>query len=472
MTVNSFFRDSKRCVLCVRLVGVFAVSVVVGACRKHEPGNDPVKVKEIEADRAGHRMMLDALGDIKATVDDKNPYLGDSRARQVRKILSLATPGTPVKDNWFHHRILGWAELNLGNETEGIRHLKLAYDLLPEVGSLIEERRVLENIFMLGVAWMRHGETQNCCSRFTPESCILPIKGGAVHTDKEGSSNAIIYFTELLGRAPAKSSWHYRARWLLNVAWMTLGKYPASVPREFLIPPGSFASEVSFPQFRNIATSLGVDSFNLSGGVIIDDFNNDYHLDLLTTSWDSGESPKLFVNQQDGTFKDTGESTGMNGIYGGLNLEPADFNNDGNLDVLVLRGAWLAENGTHPNSLLRNNGDGTFTDVTFNVGMGKEHWPTQTAGWADFDNDGDLDLYVGNETTPTFSAPCQLFRNDGESGFMDMAREAGVTNDRFTKGVSWGDYDNDRYPDLYVSNFRGPNRLYHNNGDGNIQGTW
>lgn len=103
------------------------------------------------------------------------------------------------------------------------------------------------------------------------------------------------------------------------------------------------------------------------------------------------------------------------------------------------------------------------------------------AGLADFDNDGDLDLYVGNE-----QVPCQLFENDGQGRFRDVAQRAGVENRRFTKGVVWGDFDADGYPDLYVSNYGTPqgnsaaddgagaftsgggepNRLYRNNRDG------
>ena len=157
----------------------------------------------------------------------------------------------------------------------------------------------------------------------------------------------------------------------------------------------------------------------------------------------------------------------------------ADYDNDGDVDILVLRGAWLARAGGHPNSLLQNLGRGRFRDVTFDVGLGDVHYPTQTAAWADYDNDGDLDLYIGNE--PMFSgrpdsedfdaaseleAPSQLFRNQGDGTFVDVAQAAGVENHRGAKGVVWGDYNADRLPDLYVSNLLMENRLYHNNGDG------
>jgi len=132
----------------------------------------------------------------------------------------------------------------------------------------------------------------------------------------------------------------------------------------------------------------------------------------------------------------------------------------------VIRGAWLGAAGRHPDSLIRNNGNGTFTDVTFAAGLGRAHWPSQTACWGDYDNDGDLDLFVGNETGPTLRSPCELFRNEGNGTFTEVAAEAGVENFRFTKGAVWGDYDNDRLPDLYVSNLGEENRLYRNEGNG------
>ena len=458
-----------------QILGAILLVFSFGACGKQKEINEEntskfkpssVFVSQSQEDKDSHKKMLDALSIIKLSTNDKNKYLGDLRARQVRGLLYQTKSELSKEKKWFYNRILGWSELNLGNEEEGIKHLKNAYDLLPEVKEEIEEKRVFENIFMLGVAWMRRGETQNCCSQYTPDSCIIPISESAVHLNEKGSRNAIQYFSELLAKAAEKSVWYYRSKWLLNVAYMTLGEYPEKVPQKYLIPESAFRSEETYPVFKNIANDLGLDSFNLSGGVVIDDFNNDNRLDIVTTSWSSGASPKFFMRLDDGSFKESSIASGLEGVYGGLNIESGDYNNDGNLDLYILRGAWLEGAGDLPNSLLRNNGDGTFTDVTFKLGLADVNRPTQTAGWSDFDNDGDLDLFVGNETTPGKVAPCQLFRNDGENGFIDIAISAGVTNDRFTKGVSWGDYNNDRFPDLYVSNFRGKNRLYKNNGDG------
>ena len=98
--------------------------------------------------------------------------------------------------------------------------------------------------------------------------------------------------------------------------------------------------------------------------------------------------------------------------------------------------------------------------------LAEVNYPTQNADWGDFDNDGDLDLFVGNESDPTFEAPSQLFRNEGDGTFTEIAKEAGVENLRYAKGSAWGDYDGDDLPDLYVSNMGSANRLYRNNGDG------
>jgi hypothetical protein len=132
----------------------------------------------------------------------------------------------------------------------------------------------------------------------------------------------------------------------------------------------------------------------------------------------------------------------------------ADYDNDGHLDILVLRGGWLGKAGRFPKSLLRNNGDGTFTDVTKHAGLLLAH-PTQTAVWLDYDGDGWLDLFVGNETTdPDDPHPCELFHNNRDGTFTECAAANGVQVIGFVKAVASGDYNNDGRPDLYISQRR------------------
>ena len=422
--------------------------------------------REQKAAVDGHQKMLSLLEKIAARTPNEHTFLGDRDTRALREKLAELPPDASAANRWYLHRQLAENELNLGNETAAILHFSKAYNLLPEVRENLAPGEANQLVFDLGVAYMRTGETQNCCNRFTPESCILPIRGQGIHTKKSASKRAIEYFTEVLENSPQDTRVHLGSRWLLNIAYMTIGAYPEAVPEEYRIPAEAFESEEPFPRFINIAPRLGIDTFSLSGGAIGEDFDDDGYLDLVVSSWDPEAQVRFFRNERNGSFSDGTEEANLLGITGGLNLVQADYNNDGHVDVLVLRGAWLAHGGDHPNSLLRNNGDGTFTDVTFDAGLGNVHYPTQTASWADYDNDGDLDLYVGNEALPGLPAPCQLFRNNGDGAFTDIAQKAGVTNDRFTKAVVWGDYNGDRLPDLYVSNLRDSNRLYRNGGDG------
>lgn len=428
----------------------------------------------------GHRRMLGTLREVAAKTARDNPYLGDGVVRDLRRQLeeveqSVSDPGIPSywKDlnRWKILLDLGVAEVRLGEEDAGIEHLKSAYALLPGLRNRLQQGKVDQTVFELGVAYMRMGETQNCTVQHGAERCILPLRGDGIHSLPEGSTQAIRYFTEGLENSSpdAEVDYYFPSLWLLNIAYMTLDQYPDGVPARFRIPESTFQSQVPFPHFSNISPKLGTGSFNLAGGAIVDDFDGDGYLDILTSTWDASGPMRYFRNNRDGTFPERSREAGLEGIWGGLNLLQADYDNDGHVDVLVLRGAWGGVEGQHPNSLLRNRGDGSFQDVTFEAGLGKFFYPTQVAGWADYDNDGDLDLFVGNESLGGFQAPWQLFRNQGDGTFQDVAEQAGVKGYAFTKGVTWGDYDGDRYPDLYVSNYRDPNRLFRNRGDGTFE---
>ena len=412
---------------------------------------------------ASHEQMLALLRQVADETPDTNFFIGDRQARAARE--ELAALSTPGPARWLAQVRVAQEELRLGNEAEAIRHLTEALQLVRSAGAQVDPSWLNESLYRLGVANLRWAETQNCALHPTANSCILPLRGDGIHSQQTPARQAISVLTELLDNEPG-ALMDLGGRWLLNIAYMTVGDYPQEVPNPYVIPPEVFESDEEIPRFTNIAPRLGLNSFDMCGGAIVDDFDSDGYLDLVVSTWGTEGQIRLFRNNQDGTFSDNTERAGLIGVYGGLNMVQADYDNDGNVDVLVLRGAWLLEHGRHPNSLLRNNGDGTFTDVTFDAGLGRVHYPTQTASWGDYDNDGDLDLYVGNESSSALNAPSQLFRNDGDGKFTDVAADAGVLNDRYSKAVIWGDYDNDRWPDLYVSNNEGANRLYRNNGDG------
>jgi hypothetical protein len=358
-------------------------------------------------------------------------------------------------------------ELKIGNNDEAVERIAESRALVPEIRPEQRGANAALAAYYHGVAYMRQGETRNCVARHTAESCIVPIRGGGIHVNQESARKAIEAFHEVLRLTPPRSVEHVATLWLINIAYMTVGEYPDGVPDSAKIPASAFESDIDFPRFVDIAPKMGLNTFDLCGGAIVDDFDGDGFNDIVVSNWDPVGQMRHFRSRGDGSFEERTIESGLEGIVGGLNMEHADYDNDGDLDVLVLRGAWLyGSAGQQPNSLLRNHGDGTFTDVTFEVGLGDVHYPTQTAAFADYDLDGDLDLYVGSEATPEDHFPGQLFRNDGDGTFTDVAADAGVENLRYAKAVAWGDYDNDRYPDLFVSNLRNPNRLYRNNGDG------
>jgi hypothetical protein len=415
---------------------------------------------------ASHRKMVELLRDIRSRTSVEHFWLNDENARQLREQAAALRPDASDFTRFELFLKLGEAEQRVGRERDAIENLTRAYELLPNVERDLEEGVVPRVIFNLGLSHMRFGETQNCALDNNADSCLLPIRGGGVHRFPEGSRRAIGYFQEAMGRVRKNTPGYLSALWILNIAYMTLGQYPEGVPPEHRIPPESFGSDELFPRFPNVAKAARVDTFSLSGSAVAEDFNGDGYLDLLVSSYDPAGQVQLFLNQRDGTFADRTRDAGLTGILGGLNMVQADYDNDGDVDVLMLRGAWMGPTGRHPKSLLRNNGDGTFTDTTLDAGLGEVHLPSQTASWGDYDNDGNLDLYVGIETTRELKASCQLFHSRGDGRFEDVAQAAGVANDRWSKGVVFGDYDSDRLPDIYVSNLGGANRLYHNDGDG------
>ena len=441
----------KMALLCLPFV------VVIGC------GETPTDVQDpgsTNATLTGHERMVKLIRELADDLPNQTGDYGSLLLRRGESELKLIPPTGSERDLFGAHFVVGASALKLGDIKKAREHLETAYGLLPKAKHDLTNEQYQTSIFWCALTHFRIGEIENCIAGCTSDSCIMPIKGTGIHKQQAGSKKCIEYLNELLKLNPK----HLQARWLLNVAYMTIDGYPLEVPTQFLVSLTAFESEESFPRFINVAAGMGLNTVSLSGGCIVDDFDGDGLPDVVVSTTNPTGQLRYYRNEGTGKFSDQTSAAGLTGLLGGLNIIQADYDNDGDVDVLVLRGAWRSGGDHHPNSLLQNNGHGHFVDVTFDSGLGDVHSATQTATWADFDNDGDLDLYIGNEKLPS-----QFFINDGDGHFADNAQQAGVLNDRFAKGVVAGDFNDDRWPDIYVSNLEGPNRLYLNKGDGTFK---
>ncbi|UCF37087.1 MAG: CRTAC1 family protein [Acidobacteriota bacterium] len=223
-------------------------------------------------------------------------------------------------------------------------------------------------------------------------------------------------------------------------------------------------------------------------GVAWIDYDDDGLLDLYFANganlYTKAESPgnSLLKNNGDGTFSDVTTSAGVKGLGGfATGVAVGDYDNDGDQDLFICYYG--------PNQLFRNNGNGTFTDVTSQAGVAGNLW-SSSAGFFDYDRDGDLDLFVVDyldydlANNPYcglrkegYRAYCdprifdgtadQLFQNNGDGTFTDVSEDAGISNPIGKGlGITFGDFDLDGYVDAYVANDLVRNFLYNNAGDG------
>lgn len=443
-------QDYEFCHLRMKHVILVIIIVIVSvSCEQ--------KKDKLAEDKPGEERMLVILDSITKKYGDDNPYSPQSQLAYFNKEIERADTNVYRKAGMQYYK--GGVLLQLGREKEAIETFSNIASV-PRLRGTEVYRQMLPDY---ALAYMRYGERINCINHHMAESCIFPLQGMGLHHDETGSQKAIELYKEVLAKNPDDLA----SRWVLNIAYMTLGEYPAKVPKAFLIPGlGKDTSGITIQPFIDVASDFNFDTENDAGGAIVEDFNNDGYLDIITSDLRLRNGfMHFFKNDANGHFTDITAASGLKKFTGGLNMIQADYNNDGYTDVLVLRGGWLAgDYGKQPNSLLRNNGDGTFTDVTIKSGLLSFH-STQTAVWRDFNNDGWLDLFIGNETTDQRDPqPCELYMNNGDGTFINLAKEAGCDLPAYVKGVSSADYNNDGWQDLFISTYNGMRLLLKNEG--------
>jgi len=237
-------------------------------------------------------------------------------------------------------------------------------------------------------------------------------------------------------------------------------------------------------KFTDVTEQAGVGDTGYGLGVCVGDYDNDGHPDLYLNN---GGPNVLYRNNGDGTFTDVTKKTGVaNGDKVGAGACFLDMDGDGDLDLFVAnyvdftyekhRVCYVngfptyAGPGIHgpvPNTLFRNNGDGTFTDVSVESGVAARPGMGMGMICADADDDGDTDIIVGND-----GGGNSVFRNDGRGRFREVGLESGLAYDvhgvdHGTMGVECGDYDNDGRLDFFMTSFqRQYATLYRNLGNG------
>ncbi|MBI4531838.1 MAG: CRTAC1 family protein [Candidatus Latescibacteria bacterium] len=273
-----------------------------------------------------------------------------------------------------------------------------------------------------------------------------------------------------------------------------MGRLISTVILMTIAIPRVYAEEtksVSGPAlFAEVAALAGVNDFGRGRASAFGDYDGDGDLDLVIGS--QQKAMVLYRNDGSGRYTDVTAAAGVGRMTSAYGTVFGDYDNDGDLDLYVSRGGFNYERGRMvlselPNVLFRNNGNGTFTNVTKAARVG-DKGNGFGAAWGDYDNDGFLDLFVANNGQciclgrgGAIKQTCVLYHNNGEGGsrpegsrradgegwtFTNVTKTAGISETKTGIGCTWVDINNDGFLDIWVASLNGANALYRNNRDG------
>lgn len=371
--------------------------------------------------------------------ESANPYMGYAQIAPLEA--EAGQRDRPLAERMDAADKLTWSYIRVGRIDDAIRIIDQVMAELVQIPELVE--KIPDWHLRRDLAYLRKSEIDNCVVNHNKECGVFPLQGEGLHGIAKPAEEARKSLLAYLVSHPENP----KPKWIINVLSMALGDFPHTVDPAYRVPPSSLISEYDIDRFPNIASALGIDTFDLAGGSVVDDFNNDGFLDIVTSSLDVNQRTMYLRNSGDGTFRDVTDRAGLAGQLGAINLIQGDYDNDGFLELYLLRGAWQMDDGLIRNSLMRNRGDDTFEDTTRQAGVAEPTYPSHSAVWWDCDNDGDLDLFVDNEDSSFRSAKLSfasnLFRNNGDSTFTDVARDVGLDAPYRAMGIGFGDLDND-----------------------------
>ena len=289
------------------------------------------------------------------------------------------------------------------------------------------------------------------------------------------------YFMETLGSGAA--FFDYDADGDPDLYFVNGAPLPGYVSQE--IPANCLYQNNGDGTFTDVTEKAGVGDTGYGHGCAVGDYNNDGKLDLYVTNYGVN---RLYRNNGDGTFTEVAESAGVTEPRWSTSCAFADYDQDGNLDLYVVNyivfdtdeNPWCGfkEKGiraycepdnfiAQSDTLYRNNGDGTFTDVTKTAGIYNTTGKGLGVVWGDYNNDGTPDIYVANDSTENL-----FYHNNGDGTFEEVGFMVGValSEDGVAEngmGTAFGDWNNDGWLDLTVTNYaQQTNTLYHNDADG------
>ncbi len=350
-----------------------------------------------------------------------------------------------------------------------------------------------KRLFWLSMSYLRRGEQANCLphvlnaasgsaesNRMSRDSmegsmehtpaehaqyCALPIQ--KFHQNKNYAREGAKAARKLLDNYDKGNTLY---KWLLNYSCLITDDFPAGVPEAYRVTPAFIdkfygegknktEKEFSWLQFEEKAAEFGINTNNAGRGVGVEDFDGDGFLDIITGG--NFDDLRYYHNVGGQTFADWTERAGLANFRQPFFIAVGDYDNDGWQDFLVTH---MYHDGF---TLFRNNGNGTFKDVTAGSGL-LDNRPTNglssawAPAWADVDNDGDLDLFVcqmgieiplakGLLSRPKMDSA--LYINEGNR-FVERTKEyglSGIVHDRYFIGASFGDYDRDGFLDLFLS---------------------